>query len=715
MSKEVFADKTLFLSKDTDREDVKPSSVALKAIAKAPLNMAIYDDGGMLHPVADHVLQVARNFYMGYQNQWNPLLEKWKSADNMYWMNQPSTKMPELTRAKISASVFHRVVRRLADGAYLATFSEDMPIKFFPDIGIFDAPSEKKKKSVIAEALNRLLLFYMKKADVKMKAKRSFNFVYRYGNHIIYTPWEYSVEKKRGYQTVDHNQPIKASDGNTVFKHSRTGEVSNYPHNPEMYEVEQDAVTKDGVGYYPLNIDQIFLDNRIEEIDRQSCILWRSDMTRPEIWGQAKAGIFKNIDKITQQQGFQQYNWQNFAELQRIVDAGKTTTDSFNSEMYEHWQVWMMLPKISTTVNKKGEVTDMEWDQDAEPRRYVMDIAGDISGNSVMLRLSESPYWSNGVPFVSGHSHEDDSGWYHRGLIELLENNMIQEQVAKSQLMDNRSLMNFRPLIRQVGRVKNKDMRITHNTVFDVMSPDALKWMEIPDFTANLNNTLEYLKADSEAIAQTPPFFMGQAMGGRTSASEFATIRDQSSAPALNDIKNLNMQLIGGWAKKVKEYVPQFLDKDVAIEVAGPQGEEMLISVRAEDFKADLSVEEFAVQEFQNKSTMQQILINLVQVIANPSIAPFINQAGFLERLFQSFNSIFPNPEEIIRKDPQVMAMIQQYLSQNPPAPQPQGPGSGMYMPPGIMGMPVSMKEMITPGQAEAQPQQAAMGAARGA
>lgn len=709
-----FQDSTLFLTKSDDRQPVKPSSVALKAIAKAPLNMAIYDDNGLPHEVLGHVINLIRQSYQTYQNQWSWIVDLNDKADTMYWMEMKECRMPELTRAKVSASVFHRVVRRLADGAYLATFSEEMPVKFFPDIGIFDSPEEKQGKAVIADGLNRIALYYMKKSDLKNKAKKSFLNVYKYGNHIVYVPYEYEVSKKRSYQTHDMNEMVSASDGSVVYKHSNSGEISNQPHPPEMFEVEQDVVTKDWVGYYPVDIDKIMLDNRIEDVDRQSVLFWRSDINGPELFAQAKTGIFKNIEMISRLQQFQIYNWQNQAANDRITNAGKTTTDSFSSEMYEHWQVWMLLPKIETKVNSKGEVTDMTWDQNAERIRYVVDIIGDVAGNSVITRFSESPYWGNGVPFISAHSHEDDSGWYHRGLVALLEDNMLQEQVAKGQLMDNRALMMFRPMIRRVGMVKNKDMRITHNTVFDVLQPDALKWMEIPDFTANLNNSITFLKTDSESIAQVPPFFLGEALGGRTSATEFASIRDQSSAPALNDIKNLNMQIMGAWMKKVKEYIPQFLDRKVAVEVAGDNGQQMLVELQAEDFKADMSVEEYAVQEFQNKATMQQIMINLVQVVGNPVFAPYIMTAGFLERFFQQFNSIFPNPEEIIRKDPEVIAQIQAYLHQTamqqiaeqggvPPVNSPQalaqggGQPQGNGVPPGIQGMPIALRAQNQP------------------
>lgn len=706
-TKNIPQDDTLFLSDDPKRKDVKPSAVAIKAIAKAPHNMAIYKDDN-LHPVADRVLQIAREFYAAYNGQWNNLTDKWDKADGMYWMAQKECRQPELTLSKVSASSFYRTTRRLSDGAHLATWSEEMPVKFFPDIGIFDSPEFKKKKAIIAEGLNRLALYSMKKNGMKEKSKKSFMDVYKYANHIVYCPWDYVVEKKRSYKDEDMNEMLAASDGNVVFRHKRTGAISNQPHPPETFEVEEEVVVKDCMGFEPLNIDQFLLDNRIPDLDRQSCFFHRADMTRPEMFNQARIGKFKNLNRVSGAQRYQQYNWQNQAEEQRITNAGLTTTDSYQSEMYEHWKIWIMIPKIKYKVNDKGEVTDLEWDQDAAECRYEMDVLGDIGGNVVVARLAESSYWGNGIPYIDAHSHEDDDGWYHRGNMELLEDNMLQEQVAKGQLMDNRALMMRRPMIRQVGRVKNKDMRITHNTVFDVTSPDALKFMDIPDFTANLNNSIQFLKQDSEATAQVPPFFLGEALGGRTSATEFASIRDQSSAPALNDIKTLNMQLFGAWMKKFKEYVPQFLDKAVAVEIGDEQGGQMVEYLTADDFRADMAVEEYAVGEFQNKATMQQTLINLSQILLNPAIMPFIDVAGYLERLFQAFNTVFPNPEEIIQKDDNTMALIKAYLAQMPV----QAPQGAQGQPTGIPGQ--GMNPMLSTGQQEQAPMQAMMGATRG-
>ena len=674
----------LFLT-DVDRKPVKPSELAQRSIAKAPPNLAIYKDDD-LHPVVSHVLNLARQAQSGYMNNWQPMKDKWDKADEFYWMAQKDFRLQDLTRAIVSASVYYRTCRRLADGAYIATFKEDMPVKFFPDIGVFEASEDKDKKAIVSEALNRWASYCMRKTKMEEKARQAYYQVYKYGNLICSVPYDYKIEKRKKWETVDVNEIQAGPDGVPIYVHSDTGEVSSQPHPAEMHEVEYDYVCHDEVGFHVLPISSCFLDNRIKELDRQTVFIWRTDITRPEIWAEAKAGKFQNVDKITELQRFQQYSWENSSEYQRIVDAGKTTSDSYNSEVYERWQCWMLLPKIKVKTGKNGKVTDLEWDQNGESRRYVLEMVGSLTGNPVIVNFRESPYWGNGIPFIDAHSHDDDSGFWTRGLEELLEDNMFQERVTKGQLMDNRTLLNFRPIVRLQGRVKNKDMRITHNTVFDVTSPDAISQLQVTDLTGNINNTLQYLEQDSEKTAQTPPFMLGEALGSRTSATEFSAVRDQSSAPALNDIKKLNMQIFGAYMRKLKEYAPQFLDHDVVVPrgTGGERGEQAVALVSADEFNADMIVKEVAVQEFENEATMRQILLNLINVVSNPTFAPFINIPGFLERVFKTFSTVFPNPEEIMNKDPEVMALLQQYLSQKPgegQAPNPQLPGGGMPPP----------------------------------
>jgi hypothetical protein len=707
----------LFLQASDDRKDVKPSVVAQKSLVRSPPNLAIYNDQGQPHEVLEKVIKISKDYLSAYQNQWTPLQKKWERSDELYWMAQKESRMPELTLAKVSASVFYRTARRLSDGAYIATYQgDDIPVKFAPDVGVFDDPDTKQRKAIVAEGLNRWGSYCMRKTGLRDKAKKSFNFTYKYGNHIAYVPYDFEVERVKKYTDEDPNIMESAADGTLVYKHKRTGDYSVTPHAPETYEVEYDKITKDEVGFYPRNIDQCYFDNRIEDLDRQTCFMDRTDITRPELWAKGKAGIFKNLDKITELQKFNQYDWSNTAELQRIRDSGKTTTDSYKSEMYEHWSVWLLLPKIEVKLNKKGEAVDMTWDQNAPSRRYVLDIIGRLNdAGSIAVRFSESPYWSNGIPYISAHSHEDDSGWWHRGLLELLDDNILQEQVAKGQLMDNSTLINRRPMVRVIGRCRTKDMRIGVNKVFDVTSPDALQFMTVQDQTANLNNRIEFLKKDSEDIAQTPPFMLGEGIGGRASATEFAAIRDQSSTPALNDIKSINLQINGGYMRKVKEYAPQFLDKNMAIDIDGPNGEKFWFDIKPDDFNMDLDIQEVAIQEFQNKATMRQLLLNLTQLVASPAFAPFINVVGYLERVFSTFSDIFPNPEEILNKDQQVQMLLQQYLTQAAPS-QGQPPNQiGAGVQPNLMGLPTAPQGLQLDGIADASGLASAGGAARGA
>lgn len=173
--------------------------------------------------------------------------------------------------------------------------------------------------------------------------------------------------------------------------------------------------------------------------------------------------------------------------------------------------------------------------------------------------------------------------------------------------------------------------------------------------------------------------------------------------------------------KKLKEYAPQFLDHDISVPrgTNGPDGQELVVMIRPENFNMDMNVQEVAVQEFENRSTMRQILLGLSQVVSNPVFAMAINPVGYLERLFKSFSSVFPNPEEIIRKDEQVMAMVKAYLEQIPSAggsPGSQPPQSPQGGPSGLPSMPGVSPEAGNPvtGYSEGQLMSASAGATKG-
>lgn len=641
------------------RKSVAPSPLSVGARAAAPVNLAIYD-GEEPNEVVGRVLLLAQKSYSALQNQRVALLERWEKADSFYWMAQKEHRMPELTRAKVSASIFYQAVRRLANGANVATFPggvDKLPVKAVVKPNPYDATPDRARKAKRAEAVNQFALYCFQKAEIEQKRSGCYTQVYKYGNFIAYTPWDYEVERRKRYEAVNPNQILTGADGNALYVHGDTGETSATPHPHELREVEQDVVTKDCVGFYPLPVEDVWLDDNIASLDRQPSILWRSNLTRTEIWKQAKAGLYANTDKITETQAFQFYNEQSQTTQQRRADAGKATASQEQTELYERWQCWMVLPKIGVKKDKDGKAKSLTWDQNAEPRRYLLEIVGNINDHPVIVRLCESPYWGNGVPFIDAHSHDDDSGFWRRGLTELLDDNMVQEQVAKGQLMDNRTLRTFRPLKRLIGRVRNKSLKITHNTVFDVTSVDALTQMDVADNTATILPSIDYIRNDSEKVANTPKFMLGDAMGGRTTASEFASIRDSSAAPSLNDYKNLNLQMWGAYLKKIMEYLPQFLSNDIAA------GDMKLTPDEFNDL--DFDVEEVATNEFENKQMAQQIMVNLAgTVAASPAFAGILNPAAFLVKLFSQFPSVFQNPEELLMKNPVVQKLLQEWQTQ---------------------------------------------------
>lgn len=671
MSHKVPPTTSPWLRQDTDPAEAPPSPVAVGARAAAPVNLALYD-GDSPNETVEHVRRMIRRSYSALQIQRVALMERWEKADGFYWQQQKEHRMPELTRAKVSASIFYQAVRRLSNGANIATFpsgADKLPVKAIPRANPYEGGEGKQKKALLAEAVNQFAIYSMAKAGIENKRSDAYYRVFKYGNLICYVPWDYEVEKRKRYEPFNPNDVVTGDSGVATYVHKETGETSPQPYPQELREVEYDYVCKDHVGFYPLPIENVWLDDNIDDIDRQPAVLWRSSVTRDEIWRMAKAGLWTNVDKISETNAYQFFNEQSQITQQRRADAGKSTASQEQTELYERWQCWMVLPRLEVKKNSKGEVTYLDWDQNAEPRRYLVEMVGNINEMSaVVVRFCESPYWGNGVPFIKASSHDDDVGFYHRGLTELLDDNMVQEQVAKGQLMDNRTLQNFRPMKRMIGRVRNKDMRITANTVFDVTHEGALTQLDIRDITQTILPSLQYIRDDSEKIAQTPKFMLGDAMGSRTSATEASMIRDSSSAPALNDVKCLNLQLWGGYMKKLMEYLPQFLSNDIA---AGN------LKITPDEFNdLDFQVQEVATTEFENKQMAQQILINLATVVQSPMFAGIINPAAFFTKLCAQFPSVFANPEELLIKAPAVGLLLKEWQTQQLQAQEQAQPGA---------------------------------------
>jgi hypothetical protein len=681
-----YAGDSLFLKDEKGRKAIEPSPVAeLKSQTAKQPNLALYKNG-QWDDVINHVIGIVKAAKNTYEYNRQDMWDKWEKADNYYWMLEKDSRLPELTRAKVAASTFYIAARRLTDGAYLTTFEGDeLPVKFYPSIDPFDPTDLKAIKAAKAEAVNKLAKKYFEKQKIKQdpkKAKKAYHQVYKYGTVIAYVPYDFQVDKRKRYVDDDPNEVIKASDGAISFKNKETGEIASKPHAPTSREEEYDYVCKDEVGFYPIPVQNVWLDDRIEDLNRQTAFLWRSDITRDEIWKEARAGKYINTELISEQKRYQLYGWENEIENQRRQDAGKDVTSSSQTELYERWQCWLMLPKIEYKLNSKGEVTSLTWDQNAEPRRYLLETIGTPMQQCVVTRFVESPYWSNNIPFIAAHSHDDDSGFWHRSLVDLLDDNWIQESVAKGQMMDNRTLLNFRPQKWLKGRVMNKTGKIGHNTIFTVTSQDAIQQMDVADLTGTIGNTLRDLRDESESIAQTPKFMLGQGIGARTSATEFAAIRDAGSAPALTDIKLLNMQLWGAYMRKVLEYLPQFEANKLAVTI-----EEQPFLVDPSSIQEnDIDLKEIAVQEFDNKQTTRQLVTNIVQIISStPMFQGMVNPAGLFVRIMGLYPEFTPNPEELLVKDPAIAQLLQEWTTQQmaqqsstgniPQAPQLPAPG----------------------------------------
>jgi hypothetical protein len=130
-----------------------------------------------------------------------------------------------------------------------------------------------------------------------------------------------------------------------------------------------------------------------------------------------------------------------------------------------------------------------------------------------------------------------------------------------------------------------------------------------------------------------------------------------------------------------------------------------------------MMLEEVSVQEFENKATVRQILLNLTQVVFSPALAPFTNPVAFLTRVYKAFSSVFPNPEEILNKDQNVQKLMQDYLAQAAADAPQAGQGQLQGIQPGGLGegaRPNPIGASMLAGPLEARPTAGVGGQGRG-
>lgn len=542
----------------------------------------------------------------------------WDNNDRMYRI-KPDESKDDVHRANEATGVFHISINQLVSMAFKVMTDNPHNYKYGYK-GIVDDEGQNLLRAKNAEILTKLLHKAFENGRFKKNLKRILLNLYKNGTGFLGIPWEKRL--------VD----LTYRDKDTGSRKSMKVKEHNLP------------------GFEFIPIDKIRLDENIDEIDDQPAIFIDS----PISWGKLLSDSRKNKVKLFEKDAGQDEFKNKFAKYKytisgngdntpladRVENADRILQDR-TSEFYQHWVVWALLP-----INKESG----RWDKNGDEIRCRVRILGTPESCEI-IEIRENIF-PGGIPMLVAHQTEDDIGMYHISLGEKIKSYYDQICIAIDQLIDNRSKNCRRPVAYDPLRVEIDKYDFGHSNAIPVTGGDirsAFVELQIADMTQTIMPTINYCEMKIKEIMNTTDAVMGQALGGRTSASEYMGAKASATTPIYSDMASMEGDIIGGYMLKFAQYVHTFMTLEDIVDQIGDVGNEFQFQL------ADIySLELRGVVEAMDKMTRIQNILQLLNLITDPD-----GRAKTLIRLAEAME--IENPAELVpipAKDQAVKAAL---------------------------------------------------------
>lgn len=543
----------------------------------------------------------------------------WDDNDRMYRVKPDETK-DDVHRANEATGVFHISINQLVSMAFKVMTDNPHNYKYGYK-GVIDDEIVNTMRAKNAEILTQLLHRAFENGRFKKNLKRLLLNIYKNGTGFLGIPWEKRM--------VDLTYRDKETGGRKSMK------VSD--HNLPGFEF--------------IPIDKIRLDENIDEIDDQPGIFIDSPISWSKLLSDSRKNKVKLFARDSEQEDFKNKfakykytvsgNRDNVALSDRADNADRPLQDR-TSEQYQHWVIWALLP-----INKESG----KWDINADEIRCRVRILGTPESCEI-IEIRENVF-PGGIPMLVAHQTEDDIGMYHISLGEKIKSYYDQICIAIDQLIDNRSKNCRRSLFYDPLRITSIDKYdFGHSNAIPVEGGDirsAVVEMQIADMTQTIMPTINYCEMKIKEIMNTTDAVMGQALGGRTSASEYMGAKASATTPIYSDMASMEDDIIGGYMLKFAQYVHTFMTLEDIVDQVGEVGNEFQFQL------ADIySLELRGVVEAMDKTMRIQNLMQLFSMSTAPDA-----RAKIMIRLAEAME--VENPAEMIpipAKDQAVKAAL---------------------------------------------------------
>jgi hypothetical protein len=236
--------------------------------------------------------------------------------------------------------------------------------------------------------------------------------------------------------------------------------------------------------------------------------------------------------------------------------------------VYKHWVVYVRLPLEIDDKKKKAK-----WVDNGKTGLFRVRLIGDPTGGCKPIEIREN-ILPGGIPLLWGHQTEDGTGMYHMSLGEKLKTYYEQLCTAYNQETDNRSKNTRRPVVYDVIKLNNLNYDFGHSNAIPVEGDPRSAMMELGllDMTATIQNHKSEISYKIKEISHTTEAVMGQAMGARTSASEYMGAQSAATTPIYADMAQLENDIIVGYMKKFHAAVDAYLTHNDIVDMIGQEG-----------------------------------------------------------------------------------------------------------------------------------------------
>jgi len=598
------------------------------------------------------VMRCVQNYYNTFkgQGQREDYLDSMDMADELYraatdrsMLNSKESQNVDGSKSKIKSATYYSDIRYITanEKSIALGVQETIPIKYEPIPG--SADYDQREGEQIANYQNLLLAYTWEVAEMDRVIGEELLRLNKYGNSVIEMIWDYRIQR------LPKKEPVFKKTMFGLGPEDRTQVID--------YEwTEKDLVIADWPMLVSYDMKDVLFDGTILKTQDQSCILARSQKQLDYIWALQLTGEYKNAGKISAEYLYQGEG-ENGVLTDRQANAGENGNGDMPNTLFDMWTIWVRLP-----IDEDGKWNPTK----ALSTWHRVVFCGDLNGKNVCLQISPNPNSCGLIPVNINSALWDDKGAYHMGYQDLVKSMLAEEMTLFDMANDNIRIRNRVPLLVERGsiNIRSKEFAEGGNQIFSYKpgsnKPEELK---IQDTTLQTVPLLQQIDSRRERILGTNKAFVGEAIGGRQSASGYLGTLDQAMKPAIEDAKYKILQIlpfIGFW---VKEMWSDFGDPERKICIAQ---EDEIIEVKPKYIWGDLKCRVTSIKNFQDnalrRKEMSEVLTQLVPQMVQMGV---VNAEG-LKVLYKQYlkERGIENLDEIFNTRTNSLA-IQQAKSEN--------------------------------------------------